>query len=61
MENLKRIDMSLSNNSLILKKAECLNDQTKIDVTDNTSAPFDDVQNANNTPVLMKYVLTTSK
>ena len=34
------------------EKAECLNDffgrQTRIDVDDNTSGPFDDVQDANN-------------
>jgi len=40
------------NQQLFLKKAECLNDifvrQTRIDVDDNTSGPFDDVQDANN-------------
>jgi len=35
--------------------------QTRMDIDDNTSGPFDDVQDANNIPVLMKYVLTTSK
>ena len=42
----------MNQRQLILKKAECLNDcfvrQTRIDVDDNTSGPFDDVQDANN-------------
>ena len=42
----------MNQRQLILKKAECLNDvfvrQTRVDVDDNTSGHFDDVQDANN-------------
>ena len=42
----------MNQRQLVLKKADRLNDfcvrQTKIDVDDNSSGPFDDVQDANN-------------